>query len=73
MRGMVKGPAVGGPCDGAKLEAGRGWDGRVEQARKSAKTPTRYHPGHYRWDHDFGAWIWLQAKTEKAGTPRLVG
>lgn len=71
--GMLKGPAIGGPCDGAKLEAPWRWDGRVERPKKSAKTPTTYHPGYYRWDSDFGAWIWLADKPAKAVTPRHDG
>lgn len=71
---MIAGPAVGGPCSGAKLTAMYSWDGRVELPRKSDKTPRMFHPGHYLWDWDFKAWIWAEDKPaklkEKAGTPQ---
>lgn len=72
MDGMRDGPAVGGPCDGARLSAPWGWNGLVGRPRNSPKTPLTYHPGRYQWDHDFYAWIWIAAEIN-AGTPRLVG
>lgn len=48
---LLKGPAIGGPCDGAKIQAPPLWDGRVWRSGKD-------FPGWYEWDRAASRWEW---------------
>lgn len=57
-----KGRANGGPLNGATLEAGLSWDGRVEKD----------FTGMYRWNHLRETWDWEirdRPATRRTGRP----
>lgn len=56
----VRGPAIGGPCDGGRLIASNYWDGRIRNRRLSSKTTTIFLVGHYVWDAKTLTWTWTE-------------
>lgn len=55
LRGLLRGRAIGGPCNGAKVEAPGNWNGQV--SRRTDTREVKLHPGRYVYSTD-GTWVW---------------
>lgn len=56
----VRGLAVGGPCDRARLVAPTTWDGLVRDRRRSTRCSTYFIPGRYLWSPTDLTWNWTE-------------
>lgn len=66
LRKLLRGKAIGGPCDGAKLEGPGNWDGQVTYNYPGGSRP---HPGRYIYGEHEGAWAWVWQGNEPSPKP----
>lgn len=56
--GEVRGPAIGGPCDGSHLIAHVNWTGLVKDRKRSHGFGVVNVPGRYVWYAGTRTWNW---------------